>query len=127
MQLVTYRIEAPDFASGGMLINLKGPGVDGSAQAPFPGVSGQYDVLVVYHDENDGVAELRVSIAGLPIDTWRLDRRIAGGQQPNEENRFTRQVANGITVDNGDEIRIDGLQGNWDHANVDYVEFKPTP
>jgi hypothetical protein len=129
MQLVTFKIEALDFASGGALINLKGPGRDGSAEAPFAGASGQYDVRVVYHDENDGVALLSVSIAGDSIDSWALDRKIPGGQQPEEFNRFTREaaVATSFTVNSGDMIRIDGLQGNWDHANVDYVEFVPVP
>ena len=127
MRLVTYKIEALDFVSGGALINLKGPGREGSAQAPFSGASGQYDVNVVYHDENDGVAQLMVSIACVPVDSWVLDQRIPGARHATESNRFTRQVASGISVNNGDIIRIDGIQGNWDHANVDYVEFVPVP
>ena len=125
MRLDGYRIETLDFASGGALINLKGPAVNGNATAQFSGVSGEYDVIVVYHDENDGVAQLTVSIAGVSVDSWALDKRIPDGQQPEEFNRFSRQVATGYTVNNGDEIRIDGLQGNWDNANVDYVEFVP--
>jgi hypothetical protein len=127
MQRDTYRIEAQSFASGLALINLKGPGLNGSAITAFPGSSGQYDISVVYHDENDGVAMLTVSIGGVSVDSWTLERRIPGGEQPTEFNRFTRQIASGFTVNNGDEIRIDGLQGNWDHANVDYIEFVAVP
>jgi hypothetical protein len=123
MQLDTYRIEALDFASGGALINLKGPGFVGSAKLPFPGATGEYDIVVVYHDENDGLAQLSVSINDREVDSWMLDERVKGGEQPIEANRFTRQVATGYTVNNGDEIAIYGLQGNWDHANVDYIEF----
>jgi hypothetical protein len=123
MTLDTYKVETLSFASNGALINLKGPGVVGSATASFPGETGTYDVTVVYHDENDGVAQLSVSIAGNTVDSWSLDASISGGQQPEEFNRFTREIATGWTISNGDEIRIDGLQGNWDHANVDYIEF----
>ena len=127
MKSDTYRTESLNFASNGALINLKGPGLNGSATTAFPGSSGQYDVFVVYHDENDGVAMLTVSIAGVSLASWTLDQLIPHGQQPEVFNRFTRQIASGHTVSNGDEIRIDGLQGNWDHANVDYIEFQAVP
>jgi hypothetical protein len=127
MQLDGYRMEALDFSSGGALIDLKGPAANGSATLAFPGDTGQYDILVVYHDENDGVAQLSVSIAGVSVDSWILDKKIRDGEQPQEYNRFTRQIATDYTVKSGDEIRIDGLQGNWDHANVDYIEFAAVP
>jgi hypothetical protein len=123
MQLNTYRIEMLDFASNGALINLKGEGFVGTATAPFPGVGGEYDIRVVYHDENDGLAQLTVSIDDREVDSWTLDRRVKGGEQPIVANRFTREIATGYTVATGDEITISGLQGNWDHANVDYIEF----
>ena len=112
-------------APGKLSMANAGPGTNGSATMAFPGDTGQYDISVVYHDENDGVAQLSVSIAGVSVDSWVLDQRIPDGQQPEEFNRFTRQVATDYTVNKGDEIRIDGLQGNWDNANVDYIEFVP--
>jgi parallel beta-helix repeat protein len=125
MQLDTYRIEVLDFASNGALINLKGEGFVGTATAPFPGVGGEYDIRVVYHDENDGLAQLTVSINDREVDSWTLDERVKYGEQPIEANRFTREIATGYAVATGDEITINGLQGNWDHANVDYIEFVP--
>ena len=126
MQLDTYRIEVLDFASSGALINLKGDGIVGTATAPFPGVGGAYDISVVYHDENDGLAQLTVSINDREVDSWTLDERVKGGEQPIEANRFTREIATGYAVATGDEITISGLQGNWDHTNVDYIEFTPS-
>ena len=123
MRLDTFRIEERDFASGDALINLKGPGFNGSATTAFAGTSGLYDLIVVYHDENDGDAMLTVSVAGIPIDSWTLDRGVPGGRQAETFNRFSRQVATGIVVSTGDEIAIDAVQGNWDHANVDYIEL----
>ena len=126
MRLYTYRVETLDFASDGALINLKGPGLNGSVSAAFPGNSGKYDITVVYHDENDGVAQLFVTIAGVAVDSWLLDFRSTEAQAK-PANRRVREIATGYTVNNGDEIRIDGLQGNWDHANVDYIKFVAVP
>jgi hypothetical protein len=123
MTLDTYQVEAFSFASNGALINLKGPGFTGSATTSFSGASGSYDITVVYHDENDGQAQLSVSIDGTPVDSWTLDKLVSGGRHAIEANRFSRQIATGYTVNQGDVIKIDGLQGNWDHANVDYIEF----
>ena len=123
MQLDTFGVEMLDAASNGALINLKGPGLAGSATAPFPGSTGKYDVSVVYHDENDGVAQISFFIGGESLDVWPLDLKRSYKEQAEVPNRRTRQIGTGITVNNGDEIRIEGVQGNWDHANVDYVEF----
>ena len=60
MQLDSFRVEAFEFASNGGLINLKGPANKGAASAAFPGESAEYDVFIVYHDENDGVAQIDV-------------------------------------------------------------------
>ena len=132
MQRDTYIVESQDFASNGALINLKGPGITGSVRAAFPGPTGNYDITVAYHDENDGDAQLSVSIDGEAVDCWTLDQEVASARHATVSNRFARQVATDYSVSNGVEIRIDGLQGLWDHANVDYIEFMglsapPTP
>ena len=125
MFLDVMRTERLDSASNGEIINMKGPGVNGSALANFPGSSGEYDVVVVYHDENDGEAQLTLSIAGTAVDSWLLNQRISGARQATDSNRMTREVATGYSIREGDIVRIDAVQGNWDHANVDYVEFTP--
>ena len=132
MRLDTYIVEAQDFASNGALINLKGPGITGSASAAFPGPTGNFDITVVYYDENDGDAQLSVLIEGEVVDSWTLDQLVAGSRHATVSSRFARQVATNHTISNGDEIQIYGLQGLWDHANVDYIEFvglsaPPTP
>ena len=125
MVLETLRIEGLDTASGGQIANMKGPGVIGSASSEFPGATATYDVFVGYHDENDGAAQLSVSIDGDAVDSWTLDELIPSSRQPNAENFRIRQVASGIRVSQGDVIDIDVLQVNWDHASIDYIEFVP--
>ena len=122
MTLDTYRVEARDFPSNGALINLKGPGTNGSATAPFLGATGEYDISVIYHDESDGLAQLRFSLNGEILDSWMLDTK-GFDAQAQIVNRRTRRIGAGIAVTSGDEIRIEGVQHNWDHANVDYIEF----
>ena len=122
MTLETYRVEVRDFASDGALINLKGPGIAGSATAPFPGATGEYDISVIYHDESDGLAQLSLAIDGEMLDSWMLDTR-GFDAQAQVVNRRTRLIGTGISVAGGDVVRIEGVQGNWDHANVDYIEF----
>ena len=122
MTLDTYRVEVLDFASDGALINLTGPGIAGSATAPFPGARGDYDLSVIYHDESDGLAQLSLTIDGEMLDSWMLDIR-GFDAQPQVVNRRTRLIGTGISVTGGDVVRIGGVQGNWDHANVDYIEF----
>ena len=123
MQLTTFRTESLASASNSAIINLKGFGFVGSATTTFPGTDGDYEIAVVYHDEQDGNAQLSLSIGAIVVDTWTLDQS-PGGTQARNSNRLTRQVGV-VTVSSGDAITIDALQGTWDHANVDYIEFTP--
>ncbi|MBT8078020.1 MAG: putative Ig domain-containing protein, partial [Gammaproteobacteria bacterium] len=119
-----FRTESLSTASNGIVINLKGSATVGSATTSFFGSSGSYDIFVGYHDENDGAAELTVTIAGVMLDTWVLNNS-PGGSQPREQNFLIRQVANAYPVNNGELIVLDALQDNWDNANIDYIEFVP--
>ena len=92
---------------------------------PFTGDSGTYDITLGYHDEQDGVATLTTSIAGQQISTLSLDAP-GLGTQPTATNFMTSEIGTGVQVNTGDTIEITGVQGNWDHANVDYIEFVST-
>lgn len=124
MSLSGFRVEPLASASGGYLINLRGTPESGTATASFSGVTGNYDILVGYHDENDGVARLSVAIAGTLLDAWNLENS-PGSAQPRAVNFLIRQVAVDYTITNGDVIELSGMQGKWDHANIDYIEFVP--
>ena len=125
MQLSVLRTENLSSASNGQIVNLKGPGFSGNASTSFDGPEGTYDVTVAYHDENDGQAQLSVVIDGTSVDAWTLNQNIPNSSQANDANRMLREVASRYPVSNGDEIRINALQGNWDNANIDYIEFTP--
>ena len=125
LSLETMRTESLSTASGGQIINLKGPGFAGNASGEFPGSTGNYDVFVGYHDENDGSGQLSVSVGGDSVDAWTLDELIPNSRQASADNFRVRQIADALAVSEGDSITIRALQGNWDHANVDYIEFVP--
>lgn len=120
-----FRTESVSSASNGVVINLKGPATAGSATTLFGGVSGSFDIFVGYHDESDGIAQLSVSIGGVLMDRWDLNASL-GGSQPQAKNFLIRQVASEYSVTNGELIELGALQGNWDNANIDYIEFVPT-
>lgn len=125
MTLNTYRVENLSSASNGAVINLKGPGIVGSAETIFPGQGGDYDIFIAYHDESDGVAQMTVSLSDGTVETLTLDE-LTGDRQPTADNLRIRQIATARSVSANSELRITALQGNWDHANVDYIEFVPT-
>ena len=120
-----YKTENVSTSSGGVVMNLKGGATDGhtaTLSAAFTGATGSYDIFLGYHDEQDGNATLTTRIDGQQIDTFVLG--MSGlGSQPTAANFMTRQVGMGVQVTNGDTVAITGVQGNWDHANVDYIEF----
>lgn len=125
MSLSGFRTEDVSGSSEGTLINLKGRAVEGTATTTFSGNAGSYDIFVGYHDEQDGTAELEVSIGGASVDSWQLDSS-PGGTQPSAQNFLIRQIADDRAVNSGDAIEIAGVQGVWDNANVDYIEFVPS-
>ena len=120
-----YKTESVSTASGGVVMNLKGGAANGhtaTLSATFSGSTGSYDIILGYHDEQDGDATLTTRIAGQQIDTFVLG--MSGlGTQPSATNFMTKQVGTGVLVTNGDTVEITGVQGTWDHANIDYIEF----
>ena len=125
MNLSGFRLETVSSSSAGEVINLKGPATTGAAIAVFSGATGNYDIVVGYHDENDGSAQISVRLASSVLDSWSLNLNL-GGSHANAGNALTRQVASAYPVANGDSIELTAIQGNWDNANIDYIEFVPT-
>ncbi|MEM7504122.1 MAG: hypothetical protein AAF417_18920 [Pseudomonadota bacterium] len=125
MTLKTYRVENLPSASNGRVINLKGPGIVGTAETVFTGQGGDYDIFIAYHDESDGVAQMTISLSDGTVETLTLDE-LTGDGQPTANNLRIRQIAAARSVGTNSLLKIAALQGNWDHANVDYIEFVPT-
>lgn len=126
MSLSNYGIEFNLSASGLGLISLLG-GEDpetGTATFNFVGDSGQYDAIAGYYDENDGVAQIEVSQNGTLLDSWSLDSDL-GSELADSTTATTREIATGITVNQGDSFTITGTEDSSERTRIDYIDFIP--
>ena len=126
MLLDTYRIETNSSASGEELISLvEGASAEtGTASFSFTGVSGEYDLVVGYYDENDGTSQLEIAQNDNLRDSWNLDLDLPSDLAV-ADTAATRTVATGIEVNQGDRFSITGREEAFEGARVDYVEFVP--
>ena len=117
------------------------------ATTAFSGDSGVYNVTVKYIDENDGnstaalfigdidtlTAEITAALATDPtksiaeilaennsILTWVFDNNNSGTSFQAEQEIF-----NGLSIRNGDDIAVVGVQENGELARIDALEFDP--
>jgi Ca2+-binding RTX toxin-like protein len=132
MALTNYALEPKSFASGGNLIKLTS--TSGTATFSFNGLTGLYNIILGYHDENEtvaGSAQLAVKQGGTILDSWNLDQKLGSGY-PDAQNFIRRTIASNFTVNTGSQFEIQGILGPGELARVDYIEFvrldnSPTP
>ena len=126
MSLDGYRVESQSSASGGEFISLPGNGVDlvGTASFTFENVSGEYEIIVAYRDENDGVSQGTFEQNGNVLDTWDFECDLLSAS-PDSNTEIVRTVAARTQVNQGDSFSITGTQGAGEWAVIDYVEFVP--
>jgi|GEM_PF-2693543 len=126
MALNTFRLEANSSASGGQVISFKNGGAteNGSAAYSFTGAAGNYNVVIGYYDENDGVAQLSVSKDGVALDAWSLNQNL-GSVDAVAQTFVRRTVATAIAIAPGSIFQIAGIEDLGEKARVDYIEFIP--
>uniref|UniRef100_UPI0011774F71 DNRLRE domain-containing protein n=1 Tax=Calothrix rhizosoleniae TaxID=888997 RepID=UPI0011774F71 len=124
MTLDGYQAQTVSFASGGSLTKAISADSTVTATTTFTGASGFYDVIVAYHDENDGVSEISVTVGGVEADKWLLDQDLDNSLAVTD-NFVTRTVAEGLVVNEGDEIFLQGIADTGEYAQIDYIEFVP--
>ena len=126
MSLDSYRIVSESSASGGEFISLPGNEVDlvGTASFTFQNVSGEYEIIVAYRDENDGVAQGALEQNGNVLDSWDFECNLPS-ISPDSNTEIVRTVASRTQVNQGDSFTITGTQGAGEWAVIDYVEFVP--
>ncbi|MGB7415854.1 MAG: hypothetical protein WA902_16745, partial [Thermosynechococcaceae cyanobacterium] len=108
LTLSTYQLETQNIASGGKVISLLGSsaGTQGTATSVFTGVTGTYNVVVGYYDENDGTSTLSLQV-GNDQSTWVLDQNLGNGGVV--ARIFVRRtVLNSVTLTNGEAITLTG-------------------
>jgi hypothetical protein len=119
-----YRVESINGASGGQALSLvNGVASEiGTASFDFTGVSGRYNVVVGYYDENDGIARLEIKKGTSVLDAWNLDRNLGSGSA-NAQTFTTRTIASGIQIDRGEIFTLTGNENLNESARVDYINF----
>jgi lysophospholipase L1-like esterase len=126
MTLTNYIVESDNHtALGRKLISLFNSGSNtGKASFNFAGASGNYDIVVAYFDENDGRSTLAVKLENTLLDQWTLDKNLGSGGADNLTLQ-RRTVGNGVFLNNGTAINIEGTANSAEWARVDYIEFIP--
>jgi alpha-glucuronidase len=92
-----------------------------SAAIKFEGVSATYRIDVQYFDIKNGEAKYRVFVAGKLVDEWTGNLQLPAPKIGGDSSMRHRTPE--ITINTGDEIRIDGIPDKDDHAALDYIEL----
>jgi len=121
------RISAFGFASGSDVVRLTSSsgysGQDGTATYAFAGTSGQYDLTIGYHVEQDGGTDTVVKIDGTTVTTLN-HYEASSGSDPTAGNARTKLLSN-KTVNAGDSITFDIDGHNWNSGAIDFIDFDP--
>jgi len=125
MQQIGYSTESVSIASGGKVVGLlTNRSTSGIVSSNFTGVSGNYDVILRYFDENDGKSQLTTKIGGTQIDSRSLNQNL-GSSGLDSRTMVTQTIANGLFINEGDSIEILGTLNQAEFARLDYIEFVP--
>ena len=86
----------------------------------FNGASGVHDLLIYYYDMNDreessDIAEFKIKLNGVIIDQWLA----------NSSSGWKSRLKNGVNLNNGDTIVIEGIADSYDYAALDYITITP--
>jgi alpha-glucuronidase len=110
-------------ASGGKAVTC--PRAEGcSAAFRYDGPAGRYDVSVEYFDQNNGVSNYSLWIAGRMADHWKADDTLPASTM--NGSSATRHTTTGVALHPGNEIRVDGVPDGKEAAPLDYVELRPS-
>jgi alpha-glucuronidase len=92
-----------------------------TAAFKYDGQAAKRDVVVQYFDQQDGVSQFRVWIAGRLVDKWSAADRLPSRKV--DSSSSSRRTIHGIDLRKGDEIRIEGIPDGRESAALDYVEI----
>ncbi|MEL6552364.1 MAG: SGNH/GDSL hydrolase family protein [Cyanobacteria bacterium J06621_11] len=133
MSLEGYRTEnfsGLTFASNGAYTSLfaQGDNETGTATTEFEGPTGNYDIVVAYFDEDDGVSSFTLTqsnttLGNVTLDDWQA-ANTAGGTLPSAQSLVRRTISD-VSLKNGDTLVLTGTENAGEAARVDYIEFIP--
>ena len=118
MTLTGYVSENSSISSGGKVINV-GNG-SGTAATRFTGAAGNYDLKMVYHDENDGASSLAVKVDGVVVDSLVLNEA-TDSAIASSGNRRERMIS--VSLNTNSVIEIAGTYDQKEYSRVDYIDI----
>ncbi|WP_353473908.1 right-handed parallel beta-helix repeat-containing protein [Salipiger sp. H15] len=132
----TFSVEAEDLdlsdgfvvknvgpASGGAVIQTE-TGTEQTASYTFKGDAGVYSLNVNYFDENDGVSSLSVLVNGKEVSSWDWDEQL--GSANADSKTLTAKMIEGIELDAGDVITLQGVNGGREPLRIDSLDLEMT-
>jgi alpha-glucuronidase len=128
MKLTGYRktlIEPWEAASGTGAVQLPDNVDEGSVQYRYEGPPGKYEVRIQYFDEQDGVSSFDLFVNGLKLDEWKADDELPTPTTRPDAHSSTRHTVRNVSLQSGDEIRIEGRADAGERAAIDYLEIVP--
>jgi alpha-glucuronidase len=117
------KIEPWEAASGRGAAQLPEKVTTGSIRFRHEGESGPRDLRVQYFDEEDGVSKFKMFVADKLVDEWLADQHVPTPTTVPDAHSSTCRMIHGVTLKQGDEIRIEGTADGGERAAVDYVEI----
>jgi len=117
-------ITPAEAASGGKVIQCGTQGQACAADFKFSGAGGSYEIDVQYFDMPVGNAKYRLLVGDKVLDAWTADDHLPARSLGGDSS--VRRTVSGVTLRQGDVIRIEGTPGQKDPAAVDYVEIRST-
>jgi alpha-glucuronidase len=114
-------------ASGAGAIQLPEKKSMGAVRFRFAGERGPHDLRVQYFDEEDGVSEFKLYVAGRLVDQWKADNHLPTPTNLPDAHSSIHRTFRGVALRPGDEIRIEGTADGGERAGIDYVEIVEGP
>ncbi len=122
-----YRIEAESFslsngyviqnassASNGQMINASNIGQENLATTLFNGVSGTYDMVIRYFDEDDGISTISLYVNDVLLENYTLFE---------DTNAWIERTIPEVVLQTEDEIKIVAVSRTGEFARVDYIDL----
>ncbi len=107
-------------ASGGKAVECTSASC--AATFRYNGAAGVFAVRVRYFDTNTGISRFRALIGNKVIGEWTANDRIPTRKIDGSSSAL--RVIEGIALQPGDEIRIEGTPDSGETAALDYVEIR---
>jgi alpha-glucuronidase len=119
------KIEPWEAASGRGAAQVAGSANTGSVRFKYGGQPGRRDVRVQYFDEEDGVSQFKLFVAGKLIDRWQADDHLPTPTKVPDAHSSSCRMVRDVSLQAGDEIRIEGIADRGERAAIDYIEVAP--